>query len=102
LLVTWLLAAVFLVNKYFEYSDHFGKGECPGHSTFLAIYFTLTGLHGIPILGGLVVMGYFLGPGAPLWNTNPGQFSTRLDDTALCWHVVDLEWIFLCPVLYLL
>src|SRR3954470_4616285 len=46
LIVTFLLAAAFLVNKYFEYAAHFQKGELPAHSTFLAIYYTLTGLHG--------------------------------------------------------
>ena len=47
-------------------------GEGPWHSTFLAIYFTLTGLHGLHILGGMVVMAYFSGPGAKMWKTKPG------------------------------
>src|SRR5258707_15816051 len=42
LIVTFLLSAAFLVNKYFEYSGHLSAGEGPWHSTFLAIYFTLT------------------------------------------------------------
>src|SRR5258705_236413 len=46
LILTFLLAGVFLVNKYFEYKDHLDKGEGPAHSTFTAIYFTLTGLPG--------------------------------------------------------
>ena len=100
--VTWLLAAVFLVNKYFEYAEHFSKGEGPWHSTFFAIYFTLTGLHGLHILGGMVVMAYFLGPGAKLWKTSPEQFTNRIEYTGLYWHFVDLVWIFLFPVLYLL
>ena len=100
--LTFLLALIFLVNKYFEYADHFGKGEGPWHSTFLAIYFTLTGLHGLHILGGMVVMGYLLGPGAKLWQKNPEQFANRIENTGLYWHFVDLVWIFLFPVLYLL
>ena len=96
------LAALFLVNKYFEYAAHWTKGELPDHSTFLAIYFTLTGLHGIHILGGIVVMVYFLGPGAKLYKTSPGQFTNRIEYTGLYWHFVDLVWIFLFPVLYLL
>ena len=64
LTLTVLLSAAFLVNKYFEYAAHWAHGELPDKSTFLAIYFTLTGLHGIHILGGIVVMLYFLGPGA--------------------------------------
>ena len=100
--VTFLLAGVFLVNKYFEYADHFGKGEGPWHSTFLAVYFTLTGLHGLHILGGMVVMAYLAGPGARLWKRSPEQFTNRVEYTGLYWHFVDLVWIFLFPILYLL
>jgi heme/copper-type cytochrome/quinol oxidase subunit 3 len=100
--LTFLLALVFLINKYFEYEEHLAAGEGPSHSTFLAIYYTLTGLHGLHILGGMVVMLYFLGPGARLWKKNPGQFTNRIEYTGLYWHFVDLVWIFLFPVLYLL
>ena len=102
LILTFVLAGVFLVNKYFEYSDHFARGEGPWHNNFLAIYFTLTGLHGLHILGGMVVMLYLIGPGAKLWKTNPDQFTNRIEYTGLYWHFVDLVWIFLFPVLYLL
>jgi cytochrome c oxidase subunit 3 len=102
LLITIVLAAVFLVNKYFEYADHLGRGEGPWHSTFLAIYFTLTGLHGLHIIGGIVVMLYLLVPGAGLWKTNQEQYVNRIEYTGLYWHFVDLVWIFLFPVLYLL
>jgi len=102
LLVTIVLAAVFLVNKYFEYAEHLTKGEGPWHSTFFAIYFTLTGLHGLHIVGGIVVMLYLLGPGAGLWKKNPEQYANRIEYTGLYWHFVDLVWIFLFPVLYLL
>jgi cytochrome c oxidase subunit 3 len=102
LIATFLLAGVFLVNKYFEYKDHFDKGETPAHSTFTAIYFTLTGLHGLHILGGMAVMLYFLGPGTKLWKKNSDQFTNRIEYTGLYWHFVDLVWIFLFPVLYLL
>ena len=102
LALTFVLALVFLVNKYFEYAEHLAKGEGPWHSTFLAIYFTLTGLHGLHIVGGMVVMAYFLGPGAKMWKTNPEQFANRIEYTGLYWHFVDLVWIFLFPLLYLL
>ena len=102
LLVTIVLASIFLVNKYFEYADHFARGEGPAHNTFLAIYFTLTGLHGLHIIGGIVVMLYLLGPGAGLWKRNPAQYANRIEYTGLYWHFVDLVWIFLFPVLYLL
>jgi len=100
--VTAVLATVFLINKYFEYADHFSRGEGPWHSTFLGIYFTLTGLHGIHIIGGIVVMAYLAGPGAKLWQKNPEQFANRVEYTGLYWHFVDLVWIFLFPLLYLL
>ena len=102
LISTFLLAGLFLINKYFEYSAHFATGEYPSHSTFLAIYYTLTGLHGIHILGGMIVMLYLLGPGAKMWKQNPDQFANRIEATGLYWHFVDLVWIFLFPVLYLL
>jgi cytochrome c oxidase subunit III len=102
LIATFLLAAAFLVNKYFEYADHFGRGELPSHSTFLAIYYTLTGLHGIHILGGMIVMAYFIGPGARMWKKNPDQFANRIEYTGLYWHFVDLVWILLFTVVYLI
>src|SRR5712664_2360697 len=61
LISTFVLAGLFLVNKYFEYSAHWTRGELPSRSTFLAIYFTLTGLHGLHILGGLRVMEHLIG-----------------------------------------
>jgi cytochrome c oxidase subunit 3 len=102
LISTFVLAGIFLVNKYFEYSDHFRRGEGPWHNTFLAIYYTLTGLHGLHIVGGMVVMAYLIGPGASLYRRNPDQFTNRVEYTGLYWHFVDLVWIFLFPVLYLL
>jgi cytochrome c oxidase subunit 3 len=102
LIATVVLAIVFLINKYFEYAAHFASGELPSKSTFLAIYFTLTGLHALHILGGITVMAYFLGPGAKLYQKNPDQFTNRIEYTGLYWHFVDLVWIFLFPVLYLI
>ena len=71
-------------------------------ATGIGIYFTLTGLHGIHIIGGIVVMAYLAGPGAKLWQKNPEQFANRVEYTGLYWHFVDLVWIFLFPLLYLL
>lgn len=96
------LAAVFLVAKYFEYSEHLHLGEGPWFNTFYAIYFTLTGLHGLHIVGGMIVMTYLLGPGSKLWSKNPDMFANRIEGIGLYWHFVDLVWIFLFPVLYLM
>jgi len=100
--LTILLAFAFLVIKYFEYMSKFDANLFPSTSTFLAIYFTITGLHGLHIVGGIIVNGYFWGPGAKLWETNPNQFTNRIEVAGLYWHFVDLVWIFLFPVLYLL
>ena len=74
----------------------------PAHSSYFAIYFTLTALHALHVLGGAIVIGYLWGPGAKLWNSEPEQFTNRIEVSGLFWHFVDLVWIFLFPVLYLL
>jgi heme/copper-type cytochrome/quinol oxidase subunit 3 len=101
LVATMLLGAVFLVVKYFEYAEHVQAGETPAHSTFFAIYYTMTGIHALHIVGGMLVMAYFLGPGAGLMKRSPAQFTNRIEATGLYWHFVDMVWIFLFPTLYL-
>ena len=100
--LTILLGLAFLVIKGFEYAHKFEHHHFPSTSTFYAIYFTLTGLHGLHVLGGILVNLYFLGPGSALWKTNPDQLTGRVECAGLYWHFVDLVWIFLFPVLYLL
>ncbi len=96
------LGFVFLIIKAFEYGAKFSAGIYPSESTFLAIYFTLTGLHGLHVVGGMIVNGYFWGPGSRMWHTEPERFTNRIEVAGLYWHFVDLVWIFLFPVLYLL
>jgi len=100
--ITILCSLIFLVVKYFEYSEHIHAGEVPSHNTFFAIYYTMTGLHGLHIIGGIVVNAYFWGPGSKMWETDPERFTNRIEIAGLYWHFVDLVWIFLFPVLYLL
>lgn len=100
--LTILLALVFLVVKTFEYSDKFSHQMFPATSTYLAIYFTLTGLHALHVIGGVIVNSYFWGPGSKMWKTEPERFTNRVEVAGLYWHFVDLVWIFLFPVLYLL
>jgi heme/copper-type cytochrome/quinol oxidase subunit 3 len=99
---TVLLGGVFLVVKYFEYTAKFHHDLFPRTNTFLAIYFTLTGLHMLHVIGGMAVNAYFWGPGAKLYHRNPVWFANRVENCGLFWHFVDLVWIFLFPVLYLL
>tara|TARA_Y100000588_G_scaffold358616_1_gene416938 strand:+ start:489 stop:1520 length:1032 start_codon:yes stop_codon:yes gene_type:complete len=75
----------------------------PAHSTFFATYYTLTGLHALHVLGGIIVMLYHLLPiSRRVWELSPERFTNRIEITGLFWHFVDLVWIFLFPILYLL
>jgi cytochrome c oxidase subunit III len=102
LMLTVVLGIAFLSIKFVEYREHFAAGELPSRDTFFAIYYTLTGVHALHIVGGLVVMLYFLGPGARLHARQPQQFTNRIEAIGLYWHFVDLVWVFLFPMLYLL
>jgi cytochrome c oxidase subunit III len=74
----------------------------PKHSPYFAIYFTLTGLHGLHVFGGMIVLSYFWFQNRTMGRTQPEQYTNRLEIGGLFWHFVDLVWIFLFPVLYLL
>ncbi|NNF07836.1 MAG: cytochrome c oxidase subunit 3 family protein [Candidatus Eisenbacteria bacterium] len=112
LIATFALAAVFMVIKYFEYSAKFEHGLLPGEwytphgadtpaqgNIFFGLYFMTTGLHGVHVLIGMIVIAW-------LWVKNAkGQFSsawyTPVEIVGLYWHLVDLVWIFLFPLYYL-
>jgi len=100
--LTLLCSFGFLIIKYIEYSSKFSHGLFPSTNNFLAVYFVLTGLHMLHVVGGIVVNGYFFGPGLKMWNTEPERFTNRIEVAGLYWHFVDLVWIFLFPALYLL
>ena len=100
--ITILCGLGFLIVKYFEYSAKFHHEYYPSTNTFLAIYFTLTGLHMLHVIGGMAVNAYLWGPGSALYRTDPAHFTNRVENSGLFWHLVDLVWIFLFPILYLL
>lgn len=100
--LTFLAGVGFCIIKFFEYRAKFEHGLLPSESTFMAIYFTMTGLHALHVIGGMIVNGYLLGPGAKMWKTEPRRFINRIEVAGLYWHFVDLVWIFLFPTLYLL
>ncbi len=107
---TFLFASAFMVVKSFEYSAKIDHGLLPSHwftaegafntmHIFFGLYFTMTGLHGLHVLVGM---------GLILWlirRTKRGDFHanyyTPLEMVGLYWHLVDLIWIFLFPLLYL-
>ena len=100
--LTLLCAVGFLVIKGFEYTHEFQEGRSPATNNFMAIYFTLTGLHGLHVIGGMIVFGYFLFFGHKMWHTERERYTNRIEVVGLYWHFVDLVWIFLFPSLYLM
>ena len=74
----------------------------PKWNTYYAIYFTLTGLHGLHVLIGAIVLLYFAVFGKKLFDKDPEHMTNRVEVGGLFWHFVDLVWIFLFPILYLM
>lgn len=104
MILTILCSIGFMVIKAIEYTSkfHHTPAILPSTHNFWGIYFTMTGLHGLHVVGGLVVFLYLLGPGSTMWKTEPERFINRVEGAGLYWHFVDLVWIFLFPTLYLL
>lgn len=96
------LATLFIILKSFEYGTKFSHGIFPGTNTFYAIYFTMTGLHALHVIGGIVVFLYFALFGHKMYEAEPDRYTGRMEVSGLYWHFVDLVWIFLFPTLYLL
>jgi cytochrome c oxidase subunit 3 len=100
LFATILLACVFMVVKFLEYKAKFDHGLYPSSSPFFSCYFTMTGFHGLHVLAGIVALLGILGGSMSGAYTN-GHYRP-VEITGLYWHLVDLIWIFLFPMLYLL
>ena len=120
IIITIVCACIFLVVKYFEYQHKFHAGLLPGRffhphaahlvanspplpantGSFFSIYFMMTGIHGIHVIVGIGVLIWIL------MRNMRGDFSkeffTPVDIVALYWHLVDLVWIYLFPLLYLI
>lgn len=109
-LVTVVLAALFMVNKYFEWTHKFEYGIYPGSEVlknmghgellFFGLYFMMTGLHAFHVLVGMVLLSI------NIVKIKRGKVTSEhhliLENSALYWHLVDLIWIFLFPLLYLI
>lgn len=110
LAITIACALTFLCVKYFEYSHKFHEGLLPGKfytyheqvphiGTYFGLYFLMTGLHGIHVTVGVFILSWLL------VKSIQGKFSkewyTPVEMTGLYWHLVDLVWIYLFPLLYL-
>ena len=100
LLLTIALSFVFLIIKAFEWGPKFAHGLSPATNMFYAVYFTLTGLHGIHVIGGIIANSILLYLSKTQFDTP--LFPGRIEAAGLYWHFVDIVWIFLFPTIYLL
>lgn len=107
--VTVALGCLFLVNKYFEWSAEIRRGMFPnapqllerpgGEQLFYGLYYSMTGLHGLHVLAGIVLLSVML---ALLRKKSEARsYYTQLYNSGLYWHLVDVIWIFLLPLFYL-
>jgi heme/copper-type cytochrome/quinol oxidase subunit 3 len=80
----------------------FASKFAPAWNTYYAIYFTITGLHGLHVIGGAIVLAYYLFFGRRMYDENPEWLANRVEVGGLFWHFVDLVWIFVFPILYLM
>lgn len=100
LMFTFFSGAVFLVIKAFEWSAKLGAGVTISTDSFFMYYFVLTGLHLVHVLIGMGLIG-------ELWRQSRqgiggGKFLKNLEGGAIYWHMVDLLWVVLFPLLYLM
>lgn len=112
MLMTLFFAAIFMIIKYSEYSHKIHEGLLPGGyftfpgdhhpkiSLFFSLYFMMTALHGVHVLVGMGIITWLLR------RSNKGDFSstyyTPMELGGIYWHLVDLVWIYLFPLLYLI
>jgi cytochrome c oxidase subunit 3 len=108
--LTIVLALGFMVNKYFEWSAKFHHGIYPGSETllskpageiiFFGLYYVMTGLHGLHVIIGVVLIAVMMR------FTSNGIITSdsyvKLESAGLYWHLVDIIWIFLFPLFYLI
>ena len=110
--ITIACAFGFMIVKYIEYSHKFHEGLLPGKfytfegidggapEIFFSIYFMMTGVHGLHVLIGIGIMFWMLMGPIPKGKVS-GQYYSLVENVGLYWHLVDLIWIFLFPLLYL-
>jgi len=101
MLLTITLGFVFLGIKSYEYWHKISEGITITSSLFGSFYFTLTGLHALHVIGGIVFNIYVLVQGLKGKIINPDH-PDRLEYAGLYWHFVDVVWVFLFPLIYLI
>ena len=108
--LTILCGIIFLVIKYFEWTEKIAKGIYPdspvllgmgnGETLFFGLYYVMTGIHGLHVLIGILVIA------AMVHFTKKNEITStnfiKLENTGLYWHFVDIVWIYLFPLFYLI
>lgn len=110
MIFTIVCGLAFLVNKYFEWSAKFEHGIYPkgpamngmseGEIIYFGLYYVMTGLHGLHVLAGMIFIGIVLV--SVIKNKISRNNFMRLENSGLYWHLVDIIWIFLFPLFYLI
>ncbi|RKG51655.1 cytochrome c oxidase subunit 3 family protein [Corallococcus sp. AB011P] len=110
--LTLLMAVGFLVIKFFEYKHKFHIGTLPGRYYFyegiqlpgapmyFSVYFASTALHALHVIIGMTVLGFATVRAYRVGDFNANNY-TQVELGSMYWHLVDLVWIFLFPMLYL-
>jgi cytochrome c oxidase subunit 3 len=109
-IITILFGIVFLVNKYIEWSEKILKGIYPnspvilhykdGEILFYSLYYVMTGIHGLHVLIGIIVIAFMV-----VFTRREAitkENFSKLENTGLYWHFVDIVWIYLFPLFYLI
>lgn len=109
-LLTIVLALGFMVNKYFEWGAKFHHGIYPGSDTllskpsgeilFFGLYYVMTGLHGLHVIIGVVIIAFMTR--FTMKDVITHDNYVKLESAGLYWHLVDIIWIFLFPLFYLI
>ena len=107
---TIALGFAFLIVKYVEWSTEIGNGIYPGSAKllersngeilFFGLYYTMTGLHALHVIAGMTVLTFMLV--FLIRNNITKDDYTKLENAGLYWHLVDIIWIFLFPLFYLI
>lgn len=110
LMLTILLGAVFITNKYFEWSAEIMHGIYPDSATllqrkngfiiFFGLYFFATGMHGLHVIAGIILLS-FMTALVMIGKINQSDF-IKLENAGLYWHLIDIIWIYLFPLFYLI
>lgn len=99
---TVLLALSFVFVKLFEWGEKIERGAWPWTSTFLSVYFSLTGVHALLVLAGFLANAYLLAAGFTAWSRDPDRLTRRVATAGVLWHLICAAWVGIFGILYIL